>query len=285
MTSEFVLKADQLVRHLQSYGSVAVAFSGGVDSAVVAKAAFVTLGQEAIAVTAVSPSLAQSERKIASDVARAIGIRHVEVSTNEFQNSGYVSNQSNRCYFCKQTLYKSMALRLSEWSASVMVNGTNADDLGDHRPGLVAAEESGVRSPLVELQFTKADVRGIAAYWNLSVAEKPASPCLSSRIAYGIEVTPQRVHMIEQAEAAVRQLTSIADFRVRMEADLLARIEVNPTDLPKLVSEPTRTRLLRELTAAGFQAVTLDLEGFRSGRMNDRLPAKNLPRVKLGIPS
>lgn len=285
VTSEFALKAAQLVQHIQSFGSVAVAFSGGVDSAVVAKATFRALGHEAVAVTAVSPSLAESERQIARDFARAIGIRHVEVSTNEFQNSNYVANQSNRCYFCKQTLYKSMAAKLSEWNASVMVNGTNTDDLGDHRPGLVAAEELKVRSPLVELQYAKADVRGIAAHWNLSVAEKPASPCLSSRIAYGVEVTEERVRMIEQAEAAVRRLTSITEFRVRMEAGQLARIEVNPTDLATLVTEPTRTHLLRELTTTGFQTITIDLEGFRSGRLNDRLAAKDLPRVSLGIPN
>ncbi|MCL4109679.1 UNVERIFIED_CONTAM: hypothetical protein GTU68_055040 [Idotea baltica] len=267
------------------YGSVAVAFSGGVDSAVVAKAAWLALADKAIAVTAVSPSLAESERQIAGDVASAIGICHVEVSTSEFQNAGYVANQSNRCYFCKHTLYQAMASKLSDWNASVMVNGTNSDDLGDHRPGLIAADELQVRSPLVELGFDKADVRAIAAAWQLSVADKPASPCLSSRIAYGIEVTAEKVRMIEQAEAAVRRLTSINEFRVRMEADLLARIEVSPSDLAAFVSEPTRTKLLEEFTAAGFQTVTLDLEGFRSGRMNDRLPAKDLPRVELGIPN
>lgn len=284
MDSDFETKANLLVQHLTRLNSVAIAFSGGVDSAVVAKASFLALKGNAIAVTAVSPSLAASEQVIAADVAKAIGIRHIEVATNEFENSNYVANPSNRCYFCKQTLYSAMVAKQAEWGVQVLLNGTNLDDHGDHRPGLIAAHEQQVQSPLVELQMTKADVRGIANFWNLSVADKPASPCLSSRIAYGVEVTPERVHMIEQAEAAVRRFTAIREFRVRMEANLLARIEVSPSDLPVLVSEPVRTQLLSELKAAGFQTTTVDLEGFRSGRMNERLAAPNLPQVELRIP-
>lgn len=284
MTSDFEFKANQLVQHLRELVSVAVAFSGGVDSAVVAKASFLALADKAIAVTAVSPSLATSEREVASEVAQSIGIRHIEVATNEFENADYAANPSNRCYFCKRTLYSAMVAKQAEWKVQALLNGTNLDDHGDYRPGLIAANEQQVRSPLAELRMTKADVRGIASYWNLSVADKPASPCLSSRIAYGVEVTAKRVQMIEKAEAVVRRLTSIREFRVRLEVNVLARIEVSPADLPELVKEPIRTILLGELKAAGFETITIDLEGFRSGRMNDRLSQDALPQVELRIP-
>lgn len=285
MTSDFEANADVLVEHVKKFGSVAVAFSGGVDSAVVAKACFLALKGNALAVTAVSPSLAASERKIAAEVAKAIGIRHVEVATNEFQNENYAANASNRCYFCKHTLYSAMAASQSKWGSQVLLNGTNLDDHGDHRPGLIAADEQQVKSPLVDLKMTKADVRGIASYWGLSVAEKPASPCLSSRIAYGVQVTEERVHMIEQAEAAVRRLAGISEFRVRMESGQLARIEVAPSDLSMLVSEPLRSELINEFKTAGFETITIDLEGFRSGRMNDRLNTSGVTHVELRVPS
>ncbi|MEP3478433.1 MAG: ATP-dependent sacrificial sulfur transferase LarE [Fuerstiella sp.] len=284
MTSNSEFKAHQLVQHVSRLGSVAVAFSGGVDSAVIAKASVLALNDRAIAVTAVSPSLAESERQIAAEVASSMGIRHVEVATNEFDNSDYSANPSNRCFFCKQTLYAAMVAKQAEWGVDVLVNGTNLDDYGDHRPGLIAANQQHVKSPLVDLKMTKADVRQIAEFWNLSVADKPASPCLSSRIAYGVEVTAERVHMIERAEAAVRRLTSIREFRVRMEANLLARIEVCPDELLELVQDPIRTELLTQLKSVGFQNITIDLAGFRSGSLNDRLPADHLTSVELKLP-
>lgn len=285
MTSDSAFKAQQLVQHIKQLGSVAVAFSGGVDSAVVAKASFLALNDQAIAVTAVSPSLASSERQTAAEVASSIGIQQVEVATNEFENSAYAANPSNRCFFCKQTLYSAMVAKQAEWGVDVLLNGTNLDDYGDHRPGLIAANQHQVKSPLVDLRMTKADVRQIARFWNLSVADKPASPCLSSRIAYGVEVTAERVQMIELAEAAVRQLTSIREFRVRMEANSLARIEVSPTDLLNLVQDPIRTELLSQLKALGFHNITVDLAGFRSGSLNDRLPADHVTSVQLRIPA
>lgn len=265
---------------MSQWPSVAVAFSGGVDSVVVAKAAVETMGDRAVAVTAVSPSLAVSERKMAAEVATAIGIRHVEVFTNEFSNDDYAANRSDRCYFCKQTLYEAMAGRLAEWNVEVIANGTNLDDSSDHRPGLQAAADFRVLSPLAELKFTKADVRAIAAYWELSVADKPASPCLSSRIAYGVQVTPQKVQMIDRAEQAIRDLTEIREFRVRLEADLLARIEVPVSNLPDFLQADVRDQVITELKSIGFQTVTLDLEGFRSGRFNERLTEVELQLPK-----
>lgn len=284
MVSDSELKAQQLIQHVRQLGSVAVAFSGGVDSAVVAKASVLALHDQAMAVTAISPSLAASERQVAAEVARSMGIRHIEVATNEFENSDYSANSSNRCFFCKQTLYAAMVAKQAEWGVDVLVNGTNLDDYADHRPGLIAANQQQVKSPLVDLKMTKVDVRQMADFWNLSVADKPASPCLSSRIAYGVEVTAERVHMIELAEAAVRRLTSIREFRVRMEANLLARIEVCPDELLQLVQDPIRSELLSQLKAVGFQNITIDLAGFRSGSLNDRLPANHLTSVELKIP-
>ena len=284
MVSDSELKAQQLIQHVRQLGSVAVAFSGGVDSAVVAKASVLALHDQAMAVTAISPSLAASERQVAAEVARSMGIRHIEVATNEFENSDYSANSSNRCFFCKQTLYAAMVAKQAEWGVDVLVNGTNLDDYADHRPGLIAANQQQVKSPLVDLKMTKVDVRQMADFWNLSVADKPASPCLSSRIAYGVEVTAERVHMIELAEAAVRRLTSIREFRVRMEANLLARIEVCPDELLQLVQDPIRIELLSQLKAVGFQNITIDLAGFRSGSLNDRLPANHLTSVELKIP-
>ncbi|MCA9034395.1 MAG: TIGR00268 family protein, partial [Planctomycetaceae bacterium] len=172
--------ANRLVDRLAGYGPVAVAFSGGVDSAVVAKAAVLALGDRCVAVTAVSPSLAESDRKLAVQTARELSIRHVEFSTNEFDRVEYRANAGNRCFYCKDTLYSLTAARLQQLQVGGIVNGANVDDLGDHRPGMMAAREHHVRSPLIEEGIDKATVRALARYWQLDVAEKPASPCLAS---------------------------------------------------------------------------------------------------------
>ncbi|MEO2033192.1 MAG: ATP-dependent sacrificial sulfur transferase LarE [Planctomycetaceae bacterium] len=263
--------AKRLVDLLSELRSVAVAWSGGVDSAVVAKAAVLALDDRAVALTAVSPSLAESERRIAEQEARAIGIRQIEISTQEFGRNEYRRNAGDRCFFCKDTLYELMSAHMQELGADVMVNGANTDDLGDHRPGMTAARQHSVRSPLIELGIDKAGVRLLAHHWKLSVADKPASPCLSSRIAYGVEVTEDRVRRVELAEACVRELTNCREFRVRCEFGDLARIEVPVSELPQLVHEETRTQLVNRLLALGFSNVTLDLQGFRSGSLNATL--------------
>lgn len=268
--------AQQLVSRLAEYGSVAVAFSGGVDSAVVAKAAVLALRDQAVAITAVSPSLASSELQIARCEAAAIGIRHIEISTEEFLRPEYRANAGDRCFFCKDTLYSLATSRLQELGVNAIVNGANCDDLGDHRPGMRAANEHNVHSPLIEAGFSKQQVRQLAKHWNLSVADKPASPCLSSRIAYGVEVTEERVGRVEQAEAVLRSIAGLTEFRVRHEAQELARIEVPPAAFSLLTEPSVAERIVSELLQLGFRRVTLDLAGFRSGSLNDALPVVSL---------
>jgi uncharacterized protein len=245
-----------------------VAFSGGVDSAVVAKAAQLALGDAALAVTGVSPSLASGELEAAQALADLIGIRHQIIATSEFASADYTQNAPDRCYHCKSELYAQLeALRSQVNSNYVLANGANVDDLGDYRPGLKAAAEHAVQSPLAECGFTKADVRVLAAAWDLPVWDKPASPCLSSRVAYGEEVTPERLAMIDQAEQHLRSL-GLAEVRVRYHRGDLARLEVPLDALPRLIEPATRADLVARLRQLGFRYVTLDLEGFRSGSLN-----------------
>lgn len=264
-------RAARLIERLRLMRSVAVAWSGGVDSAVVAKAAMLALGENAVAVTAVSPSLAQAERDVARTEAQAIGIRHLEVFTDEFDREEYRRNAGDRCFYCKDTLYSAMSLNSTDLGVDVLVNGANTDDLGDHRPGALAAQQHNVQSPLIDEGIDKPGVRELARFWELSVADKPASPCLSSRIAYGVEVTEERVRQVELAEAALRELTGLNEFRVRLEVGDLARIEVPVNALERLIDNGIRTQLVSKLTELGFRNVTLDLRGFRSGSLNEAL--------------
>jgi len=190
-------KRERLLALLSSYGSCAVAYSGGVDSAVVAKAARLALGDAAIAVTGVSASLAEGELDAAATLAQEIGIRHELLKTDELSNPAYAVNAPDRCFHCKTELYTQLAALAEQLGVKEIASGTNLDDLGDYRPGLAAATAYGVRQPLAECEFSKTDVRALAAAWDLRAADKPASPCLSSRVAYGEAVTPQRLAMID----------------------------------------------------------------------------------------
>jgi uncharacterized protein len=271
--------AERLLETVRTYRRPIIAFSGGIDSALVAAAA-VQECDGAVAVTAVSPSLATGELDEARQVAAAIGIRHEVIRTDEFSRPGYVENAGNRCYFCKSELYEQLQSLVPSLHADVILNGTNLDDLGDHRPGLVAAGEHAVRSPLVDAGLRKADVRAIARLWNIPIWDKPASPCLSSRIAYGVEATPERVGRIDEAERFLKSLLGIRVLRVRCEAGDLARIEVPLESLQALVS--TRDQLVAKFREIGFRRVTIDLEGFRSGSLNDQLPVVELSAGLLG---
>lgn len=268
---------DRLIETLRGYGRVAVAFSGGIDSTVVAQAAHLALGEAALAVTAVSDSLAQGELDEAKALAERIGIRHRVIRTDEFADPNYLRNNTDRCYFCKSELYGRLSGLIDQLGAEVIASGANLDDGGDHRPGMRAAGENGVRHPLQECGLTKADVRALAKAWDLPTWDKPATPCLSSRIAYGEEVTPERVKMIDQAEQWLRH-RGLKTLRVRYHKGDMARVEVPADDLVGLVDPAVRRELVTTFRALGFKYVTLDLEGFRSGSLNAVIPLESLQR-------
>lgn len=271
-------RRDALLEALRGYGRVAVAFSGGIDSTVVAQAAHLALGEDAVAVTAVSDSLASGELEDAEALAARIGIRHQIIKTREFDDPNYLRNATDRCYFCKTELYDRLTDLRPVLAVDVIASGANTDDEGDWRPGLKAAAEHGVRHPLQECGLGKADVRALAKAWDLPTWDKPASPCLSSRVAYGEAVTPERVRMIDQAEQWLKR-RGLRLVRVRYHKNDLARIEVSPEDLPALAAPETRDALVPAFRALGFKFVTLDLEGFRSGSLNTLVPITNLVGV------
>jgi len=267
LTPELADKWDRLLAVLRELKTVAVAFSGGIDSTVVAKAAYLTLGECAVAVTADSPSVPRAEIEEAQELARLIGIRHRVVPTEEFDDPDYVRNDGARCYFCKSELYDRIETLLPELGVSVICSGANLDDQGDYRPGLKAAAEHAVRHPLQEAGFHKAEVRALAQAWGLPTWDKPASPCLSSRLAPGVEVTQERTARVEAAEAYLHAL-GLRECRVRLHEGELARIEVPASALARMAEPEVRDELVQRLKALGFQFVTLDLEGFRSGSLN-----------------
>lgn len=277
LSATVAAKRDRLLRLLAGYGSCGVAFSGGVDSAVVAKAAQLALGKAAIVVTGTSAAMAEGELDAARELAELIGVRHVIVPTAEFANPNYVANGPDRCYHCKTELYLQLDDLAKRLGVSVVVNGANADDLVDYRPGRQAAGEHGVRSPLAECGFTKQEVRELAAVWELPVAEKPATPCLSSRIAYGQQVTPERLAMVDRAEQFLRSL-GFGELRVRFHTGDMARVEVPVEKIDELCRPEIRAAVVEELQRLGFKFVTLDLAGFRSGSFTKLIPAEMLRR-------
>jgi uncharacterized protein len=283
LTPELAAKRDRLLAILVDLPGVAVAFSGGIDSTVVAKAAALALGKKAVAVTADSPSVARSELATAKELAVLIGIRHEIVRTEEFDNPDYLKNDGTRCYHCKTELYTRVEQLLPSLGVPVMASGANLDDRGDYRPGLTAAAEHAVRHPLQEAGFTKADVRAVARYWNLPTWDKPAAPCLSSRLAPGLAVTPDRTRRVEDAESFLR-LLGLRECRVRYHEGDLARVEVPLAEVAKLAAESTRGAVAREFRRLGFKFITLDLDGFRSGSLNDLVPLELKVKFATGEP-
>lgn len=248
-----------------------VALSGGVDSAVVAKAASMVPEVHVVLVTGESPSLARQELRDATQVAARIELPHFTIETGETNDRAYQINDAKRCYHCKTHLFEALE---RQYPDAIIITGTNADDLQDYRPGLMAAAEHQVRAPLAELGFGKSTVRQLAEWWELPIAEKPASPCLASRIAYGVEVTGARLAMIERAEQWLRD-HGLAEFRVRLHTGELARIEVQIQDLPQFAVDPLRSELLDRFKSFGFRFVTLDIAGFASGSLNQLIQIKH----------
>jgi len=263
-------KAQTLVRFISQFESCAVALSAGVDSSVVAKAAFLALGDRALAVTAQSASLASGELQSAQQTAALIGIRHEVIETEEFENVDYLRNAKDRCYHCKTELYQKLQSLAEATAGCVLLSGTNLDDLGDFRPGIAAGVEHQVVTPLADCRLDKTMVRGLAKFWDLPVWDRPASPCLSSRIAYGETVTPQRLAMVDAAECFLRGL-GFTDVRVRYHRDDFARIEVNAEQISELTGDSMRQKVDAKLRLLGFAFVTIDLRGFQSGSLNQLL--------------
>ncbi len=270
-------KRQRLTQLLRECESVVVGYSGGVDSVFLARLAIDVLGRHnVLAVTGKSASLAFWMEDTAREVAAYFGIPWLELETEELADPRYTANPSNRCYFCKSELWQKLRQVAAARGLRVVVDGSNADDVGDHRPGALAAREWGVRSPLLEAGLTKAEVREWSRALGLPTWDQPAAPCLSSRIPYGLAVTPERLRQIEAAEGALRTL-GLRDFRVRHHGDA-ARLEVHPDEIGCLLDQ--RQAICAKILAAGFDRALIDLEGYRRGALNEGLADTEL--VKLG---
>lgn len=270
-------KRERLRALLLEYGSVLVGYSGGVDSVFLARVATEVLGPERVlAVTGKSDSMASWMEDTAREVAGRFGIPWLEVETREMEDPRYAANPSNRCYFCKSELWGRLSGVARERGLAVVLDGSNADDVGDHRPGAVAAGENAVRSPLLEAGLTKDEIRAWSRELGLPTWDQPAAPCLASRLPYGIAVTPERLRQVESAELALRAL-GFRDFRVRHHGTV-ARLEVHPAELGAVAGQ--RERIDGAVRAAGFTRVLVDLQGYRRGALNEGLRSDQL--VQLG---
>lgn len=261
-------KTDRLAEILKPLGRVAVAFSAGVDSTFILKFAADTLGAEnVVAVTAKSDSLAAAEFEQTVELAGLVGVEHVVIETDEFDDPDYLANPVNRCYFCKTSLYNHMTDFCTSRDIPAAINGINADDLGDYRPGIQAAREHNVLTPAADAGLTKDDIRQLSEQMNLPTFDKPASPCLSSRVQYGENITPEKLRMIESCESFLHEL-GFRECRVRHHNNL-ARIEVPADRIGELLDPELRTKIDQHFRDAGYKYVTIDLKGFRSGSMNE----------------
>ena len=266
-TPHLLEKEASLRRALAGFGSVIIAFSGGTDSAYLAWVATVVLGDKAQCITADSPSYPSRHRELARRLARDFSLHHEFIVTREMDRPEYRANEPDRCFYCKQELFTALQALARERGIAVVADGANADDRGDYRPGRAAARELGVRSPLDDAGLSKAEIRELSRRAGLPTWDEPASACLSSRIPYHSSVTPEKLAMIERAEDVLLGL-GFRVCRVRHHDDV-ARVELGPDELPRALDPPVREAIVRELKAIGYRYVTLDLQGYRMGSLNE----------------
>jgi len=263
-------KHNSLKEILKSFGKVVIAYSGGVDSTFLLKAAVDTLGAEnVLACIGISPSLAESQKTQALEMAKTIGARVRQIQLDELDDDAYSANKADRCFHCKSHLYELLTKIAKDEEIEAILCGCNFDDKDDFRPGNRAAKVFGVHCPLMEAKLTKNDIRELSRRMNLATADVPASPCLASRISYGLEITEERLKQVEEAEDYLRSL-GFVEFRVRHHGDMV-RIEVPAGEIEKITSKEMRSKITKKLKAIGFKYVTVDLQGFRSGSLNEAL--------------
>jgi uncharacterized protein len=274
---EIQSKYKQLQQKLRDTGSVVVAYSGGVDSTFLLKAAIDTLGSEnVLGCIGISASLSERQYKRAIKSAESTGANLEEVQVEELRDNKYSANDADRCFYCKSCLYEVLTDIAEKKGFGKVICGSNFDDMDDYRPGNKAAEVYGVGSPIAEVKITKSEIRRLSRKLGLPTADLPASPCLASRITYGLKVTEKRLKQIEKAEYLLKDM-GFTEFRVRHRDDT-ARIEVNPADFEKIINESNRAEIITEFKTIGFKYITLDLQGFRSGSMNEVLTAGQTSR-------
>jgi len=263
-------KQGRLKEILESLGKAVVAYSGGVDSTFLLKSAVNTLGAEnVLAVIAAGMTLPKNQYEQAIEIAKDIGAAVETIETDEMADEKFIANKADRCFHCKSHLFGELADLAKEKGFENVIYGANADDFGDYRPGHKAAEKFGAKAPLADAGLTKNDIRELSRQMKLPTADIPASPCLASRIAYGLEVTQERLEQIEKAEQFISSF-GLVEFRVRHH-DCLARIEVHPDDFEKIIEEPARGQIVEKLKSLGFKYITIDLQGFRSGALNEMI--------------
>ena len=262
-----VEKEQNLRRMMREMKRVLVAYSGGVDSAYLALIATQELGENAVCVTGISPSVSQMQREEAAKIAESFDFNFQTIETEELENSAYQANPTNRCFHCKTELYGKLSALAKKREIKFVLDGTNTDDLGDYRPGKIAAQDKGVQSPLIEVGLSKNEIRKLSKSQNLPSWDKPASPCLSSRIAYGVPVTIERLSKVERGEEILRGL-GFREFRVRVHEEIV-RLEIAPNEMQLALSLQMTEKLADKFRSLGFKYVTLDLHGYRSGSMNE----------------